>query len=308
MDITKIENLVFSGGGVRGLAYVGALMAFEDTFTIEPYSHFKTFAGTSVGALFALACSIGVKVKDCLEAFQTVGLESIFAKDPSWLLSKYALNSGDALQSLVIKILEMGHFSASTTFGGLYTATKKHLVITVIDIQTASTLYLDHKNEGRDMPVLKGIMGSMALPPLFPTVQHQNLMMMDGGLLDNFPLALFPPEKTLGIRTTWYIDSAGPMTDISAYYMRILSILQLTMHSMLCSVQMHYENNIYIDLGPIKADEHTLDVKDVIFSGYRAAIARFNGAVPEAIEKPMKHITQTCTLPAYLQACKFSPT
>jgi hypothetical protein len=307
LDITNLDAIVFSGGGIRGLSYVGALMAFEDTYHVKPSEHFKKFAGTSVGSVFALACAIDADIQSAIQTFYTVGLETIFDKNPAWLLTNFALNDGQALKDVVGKMLESKGFSASTTMLELYQKTGRHLIITVIELLTSNTLYLDHTNEGSDMPVLKAMMGSMALPPLFPPVTHissgTQLLMMDGGLLDNFPIALFKPENTLGLRTTWYIEPGNPMTDINAYYTRILSILQLTMHSMQTSVSTRYANIIYIDLGPITADSSNVDSKEIIFKGYRSAISKFSNLSPNLfVERPTKFLSaKEVRLPAYIK-------
>ena len=61
MDISQLETLVFSGGGVRGISYIGVILAFQDTYAKSMNEHFQRFVGTSVGALFALFCV------DCFE-------------------------------------------------------------------------------------------------------------------------------------------------------------------------------------------------------------------------------------------------
>jgi hypothetical protein len=305
MDITNLDTIVFSGGGVRGLSYSGVLLAFKDTYGVSISEHFKTFAGTSVGAFFALACTISVEVHDALEAFRKIGLETIFAKDPTWLLTNFALNNGDALKSLVVTILASKKISPGITMGELYEKTSKTLVITVVDMLTSAVLYLDHTNEGRDMPVVNAIMGSMALPPLFPPVRHtigsSQLIMMDGGILDTFPLAKFEKEKTLGLRTSWYIDGS-PLTDISNYYTRVLSILQLSMHSIQNSITETYPYLIYIDLGAMRSDDASIDPNELVFKGYRAAITRFASANSKPFsEVPTRFLSdKPVPLPAYL--------
>lgn len=305
MDISSLDTIVFSGGGVRGLSYSGVLLAFKDTYGISISEHFKTFAGTSVGAFFALACAISVEVSEALEAFRQIGLESIFAKDPTWLLTNFALNNGDALKSLVVTILASKKIPAGITMGELYMKTGKTLVVTVVDMLTSAVLYLDHTNEGRDMPVVNAIMGSMALPPLFPPIRHTvgstQLLMMDGGLLDTFPLSKFDRAKTLGLRTSWYIDGS-PITDISNYYTRILSILQLSMHSIQNTVTETYPFVIFIDLDPIRSDDSSIDPNELVFKGYRAAITRFASANSKPFsEVPTKFLSdKPVPLPAYL--------
>ena len=303
LQVDTLDTLVFSGGGVRGLAYVGALMAFRDLHGRDASEHFKTFAGTSVGALFALVCAIGAPLEGAVGLFSSIGLETLFQKDPTHLLTSFSLNDGSAIRSLLESLLALKGLQKDITLAGLHEHTGKTLVIGAVDLHSASALYLDHTNDGAGMPVVKAVLGSMALPPLFAPVRHGPLTLIDGGLLDNFPVHIFDPKKTLGLRTNWYIDPANPMTDISAYYTRVLYILQLSMHAMQTSLSAEYPNNVYIDLGPMSAQNVEVNVQEAIFKGYRAAMARFAGTgsvVSGAKEQPDKYLERPCTMPAYI--------
>ncbi len=282
-------------------------MAFRDTYNVDAHDHFQIFAGSSVGALFALVCAIGINIDVALTVIDTIGLQVIFQNDPACLLSHYALNSGEALQDLLMQLFKLAKVNPLVTFRELFDITKKTLVVTVVDLKTSNTLYLDHTNEGSDMCVLKVLMGSMALPPLFPPVNIDNkYLFTDGGLLDNFPISKFDPRVTLGIRSTWYIDPSDPMSDISSYYTRVLSIMQLTMHSIQHQVMDKYKNIVLIDLGHIMAYNTNVNQKDLIFKGYRSAIASFSGAPSQATENPVKFLLGggPLKLPAYLKDLK----
>lgn len=276
MDIEPLDTLVFAGGGVRGFSYVGVLMAFKDTYKKSAGSHFSTFAGTSVGSLFAMLCCLDLDLGEAMKVFKDVGLETIFQKDPTCLISSFALNNGESLESLVHSLLALGSLDSSVTFKQMYERTKKKLVVSVIDLHTANIIYLDHTNIGYDMPVAKAIMGSMALPPLFPPVPYakgrNRMLMTDGGLLETSPLALFEPSKALLVSSLWYIDNS-PINDIAGYYSRIVHIMLLGTYDVQEKASREY-NSIDIDLGSINPDNTTIDVNQIIFLGYRAAIAR----------------------------------
>ena len=275
MNIDGLHTIVFSGGGTRGLSYIGFLMAFQDTYGKTVGQHFHTFCGSSVGALFALFACLNISVEDGLALFEAVGLDVIFDKDPTWLITNFALNSGEALRQLLLQVLAKRSFGPATTFAELRERTSKNLVVTVVDLNSAATLYFDASNQGRDLSVVAVVMGSMALPPMFPPVAAGPYLLTDGGLTDNFSIAHCNPETTLGVRTSWYIEPGVCTTDIATYYTRILSILQLSMHALQASVAMQYPNNVYIDLGPISPASTNVNVSDVIFKGYRASMSRF---------------------------------
>ncbi|VFS56685.1 Patatin-like phospholipase [Leminorella grimontii] len=52
------ENLVFEGGGVKGIAYVGALEVLEEEGILD---NVKNVAGSSVGAIAAVLVGLGYK-------------------------------------------------------------------------------------------------------------------------------------------------------------------------------------------------------------------------------------------------------
>lgn len=319
MDIKKLDTIVFSGGGVRGLAYAGMLMAFQDTFGLSISEHFKTFVGTSIGALFALVCALGISTERALGILEAKGLGLIFQSDPTCLLTHYALNSGAVLESVIKELLLCygpAGGNVNVTLEELFALTGKKLVITVVDLLSSNTLYLDHTNEGRKISVLKALMGSTALPPLFPPVSvtvgdrliTDHYLFTDGGLLDNFPIAQFDPEKTLGVRTTWYIDPASPMSDISSYYTRVLSIMQLTMHSIQQKISEGHKHVILIDLGLIVSHNTNINQQEIIFKGYRASIAKFSNSFAEVdnTENAVKYLGGAPQLPAYMKAFKIN--
>lgn len=290
----SLKHIVFAGGGVRGISYTGALMAFEDTFKVSASKHFESYAGSSVGSLYAMICALDLDVSSVPKVLSgtSSGLGDIFVKDPTWLLSNYALNSGEALKEIVLQLLTMGSCDANTTFSSLYQKTKKRLMITVVDILSARVIYLDHTNEGSDMPILTAIMGSMALPPLFPPVSwNKKLLLVDGGLLNNFPVDQYPSGETLGLKTSWYISPGNPLTDIASYYSRLLSILLIPIHKIQEEKKDDLLKTIHIDLGNIKADAPDVDVQKLIFSGYRNAISTFTHSCETIHENPTKYLT-----------------
>jgi predicted acylesterase/phospholipase RssA len=277
LTISELDTIVFSGGGVKGFSYIGIMMSFFDTFKITVGSHFKTFAGTSVGALFALVSFLDLDTRECLKVFQEIGLDSIFSKDPSCLISAYALNDGKHLETLITNILSLASLGPNTTLKDLREKwPTKRLVVSVIDLMNANTLYLDFENIG-DIPVAKAILGSMALPPMFPPVPYGKgkckILMTDGGLLENSSFALFEPQSTLVVSVTWYIDKS-PIQDIATYYARIVSILQLGTHDVQERILSKYPFKIIVDLGDVRVDQTNVNINEIIFAGYRAAAAR----------------------------------
>jgi NTE family protein len=62
--MSQFKNLVFEGGGVKGIAYSGALQVLEQQNIM---SDIKRVAGTSAGAITAALVALGANGKDVAE-------------------------------------------------------------------------------------------------------------------------------------------------------------------------------------------------------------------------------------------------
>ena len=58
------RNLIFEGGGVKGVAYAGALAELEHMGILNKITR---VAGTSAGAITAVLLSLGYSIKDISE-------------------------------------------------------------------------------------------------------------------------------------------------------------------------------------------------------------------------------------------------
>ncbi len=63
------KNLIFEGGGVKGIAYVGALRELQKRKILK---NIKRVAGTSAGAINAVLLSIGCTLKETQEILSTL--------------------------------------------------------------------------------------------------------------------------------------------------------------------------------------------------------------------------------------------
>ena len=68
------RNLVFKGGGVRGIAYLGALDVLDEYRIVD---NIERVAGTSAGAITAAILSMQLSVADSKDIFNTLDLDKI---------------------------------------------------------------------------------------------------------------------------------------------------------------------------------------------------------------------------------------
>jgi NTE family protein len=199
---------VFSGGGIKGLAMIGAYKAIE-----EKGLKFKRLAGTSAGAIIAGFIAAGYKSDNLLNIMDEIDLTDLLDKNPllsslpfvRWLKVywKLGLYKGDALEEwLEEKLRVRGIYTFADLAPGA-------LRVIASDLSNGRLMVLpdDLEKYGipkETFPVARAIRMSASLPYFFEPVRLKSLdglsLVVDGGVLSNFPMWLFDKENTKKVR------------------------------------------------------------------------------------------------------------
>lgn len=254
-DFKNIKHLVFAGGGIKGIAFVGALKSIYDTTGIDfsLIAHKPlTCTGVSIGALLAFLIVIGFSIHELIEFSNSLINESFVSIDPIFLLKGgLSVDSGEKLKIFITNLIEKKGFLSNITLSQLFTVTKIKLETVVTNLTTASILYLNHETFP-DLQVMTAVMASMSLPLIFPPVKGTNgHLWADGGILDNFPIRKYEANNTLGFTFLWKID--GKPDSLLSYIMRLIQLQQIP--SEICSWNLLplklKQRSIVIDCGSI---------------------------------------------------------
>ncbi|CEG27831.1 phospholipase [Bacillus sp. B-jedd] len=199
---------VFSGGGIKGFALVGAYEAIE-----RRGFRFCRVAGTSAGSIVASLITAGYSCKEIQSLLEELELEKLLDSRkllvPSpiakWLLLywKMGLYKGEALEQWVAEKLVM---RGVRTFGDL----PEGALRVVASNLTNGTMFIipdDLPKYGispKAFPVAKAVRMSCSIPYFFepvrlPGAEGTNLV-VDGGVLSNFPMWLFDAENVKKVR------------------------------------------------------------------------------------------------------------
>jgi predicted acylesterase/phospholipase RssA len=254
-DFTNIRHLVFAGGGIRGVAFIGALKSIYDKtgidFSLIAHKPLSS-TGVSVGALLSLLIVTGYSVHELLEFSTSLLSESFVSIDPLHLLKGgLSVDNGEKLKVFLVKLLQKKGFSEHTTLLQLTLATKVMLETVVTNLTTASVHYVSSETFP-DLPVITAVTASMSLPLIFPPVRGANgHLWADGGVLENFPIRKYDADYTLGFTFLWKID--GKPDSLLSYIMRLIQLQQIP--SEICSWNLmskkHKKRTIVIDCGGI---------------------------------------------------------
>ena len=191
------RNLVFEGGGVKGIAYVGAMQVLEEKGIL---SDIQRVGGTSVGAINALLFALGFNNNEQRKILWGLNFNNLL--DASWLipnvirvLNRYGWYKGDFFREWVSKLIKEKTGTPSTTFRDLREAKKPDLYVYGTNLSThfSEVFSIEHSP---DMRLADAVRISMSLPIFYTAIRNtRNDVYVDGGLLDNFPVKLFDREK-----------------------------------------------------------------------------------------------------------------
>lgn len=163
IEIPEESGIVLSGGGVRGMAHIGVLKALQE-YGIFP----KWVAGTSVGALVGALYAGGKDTEEMLAFFSDTPLfrYNFFSIYKPGLLNTERYH--DIFKS----------FWPENTFESLL----RPLFVVATDLFKGGEVIF-HEGE-----LIRPLLASAALPPIFSPVEINSILYADGGIMNNFPL------------------------------------------------------------------------------------------------------------------------
>lgn len=218
-------NVVFEGGGVKGVGLIGALAVLED----RGYQ-VRHVAGASAGAMVAVLLAAGYSASELLTIVQTTGFRELRDRDwvgripllgrPISILKDQGIYEGDLLAEWMRQLLADRGIRTFRDLERQRDDTRpvfKHAAqVIVSDLTERSLLVLPrdaHKLgiDPGDLEVALAVRMSVSIPIFFEPVRFINPttgrehVLVDGGMLSNFPVWLFDDEEnagcpTLGIR------------------------------------------------------------------------------------------------------------
>jgi len=210
---------VFSGGGIKGLAFAGGLQAAAEA----GYDEWVRLAGTSAGAITAMALAVGYSAQGLREQLDSFGFGKIADYGPlgeldipANLLHK-GVTKGKALHAWIEQLLADAPVKAKT-FGELDEGKLQVVGVDLVHSRMVVfpedvALYLDEDGEPlvpSEFPIADAVRISAGFPYFFPPLSLRDAqtktqgLLVDGGVASAFPIFLFdkpePKHPTWGFR------------------------------------------------------------------------------------------------------------
>jgi predicted acylesterase/phospholipase RssA len=262
----KYDYMVFSGGGINGAYFLGAVQ-----FLRMLKQDWKGFAGTSVGALLAFFCTLKLPVHEMIAIFS----ETMSQWDAVEVYPREAISTRAVIDhSLIVKAIStqlLRKFNKTDmTFKELFEKTGIEFVVCAQNLnKIKSTLFRQETTP--DVSVVSAIAASMSIPLVFPPVEIDGDLYIDGGIMLNIPIKSFQLDRTLGI----WLRSLVPKVTTSELrgsvtcYLKQLSRCVWFTHDELMSSMVDRKNIVEIEpmnFG-LPMPMSTVDLQHVVFNG-----------------------------------------
>ncbi len=206
-----IENLVFKGGGVLGIAYAGAIEALEEKNVLQ---NIKRVAGTSAGAITAALVSLNYNSAQISNIVNQTDFKSFEdgnkILDGLHVIRKYGFYEGDAfLNWMKTQISNAGlGLNGNSTFADFASKGCKELHVFASDLNIKGLREFS-TTATPNVIVAEAVRASMSIPLFFEAWQFSNNnpdnhIYVDGGMIYNYPITIFDTNgeanpNTLGL-------------------------------------------------------------------------------------------------------------
>jgi NTE family protein len=160
--------LVLSGGVARGLSHIGIYKALSE-FHIVP----KIIAGTSAGAIIGAFIAKGFHADEIADIASKTNIISIRNFNPGSL----GLFKPHSIKRNLQKYLGNINFDALNV----------ELVVAATDIKSGKPYYL------KNGPLIPALLATSAIPVIYKPVTINDVLLIDGGISDNFAVEAISP-------------------------------------------------------------------------------------------------------------------
>lgn len=263
----EINKLAFSGGAIKGVAYIGIFKKIEELMyerRLEeakpdfdaskcdiPIFDIKTVCAVSVGSIFSLIYLLKYSYVEMLEEVINKKFEQLKEVRIMNFVNKYGLDSGNNLINWLKEMMIRKNINPEVTLKEFYD-------LNGIDFQIMATnlnKYCYKKFNYTDTPevkVLDAIRMSISIPFLFTINEYDGDIHVDGGLIDSYPIRVFDNlDNFLGFKLINHGEMDGhdvdePINDIESYIYHILSCYMVQKEKRVTTSEEYRNCTVYI--------------------------------------------------------------
>lgn len=296
MDTLNITHLVLSGGGMRGVVYIGAI---RHLYIENLHRNITHIAANSIGSFVALCITFKLTIEEMEEIIYNSKddkeLCCIPTKNYYRLISKLGLSSVSYFMEHLKKRLRIKYpdafaaFAADATFREISQRFGVNLYFSTTNINRCENRIFSIEDTP-DVSVFTACEASMAIPLLFTPVVIDGEHYYDGAFTNNFPIKIFSHvSKENIIAMILYKERAEYVptnTKINIFYIlrqickmfEILRVNQVTINELNAddkdyyfmpkNINLQYSMNVVVNRKGVRLDLSSEQIDEMILHGF----------------------------------------
>ena len=195
-------NFVFEGGGVKGIAYVGALQELKKRGILDDITR---VGGTSAGAINAVLLGLNFRPDEMRDILWRLNFRNFLddsfgiIRDTERLLSEFGWYKGNYFRNWMGELIREKTGNSESTFADVAALRDEkgfkdiYLVGTNLSTRFSEIFSIEHTPR---MCIADAARISMSIPFFFKAIRSaRDDVYVDGGVLRNYPIKLFDREK-----------------------------------------------------------------------------------------------------------------
>jgi NTE family protein len=214
--LPTFRNLVMEGGGIKGIAYGGAILELEERGVMQDITR---VAGTSAGAISASLLAIGYSAQEISDIIANTPVESFnddgfVPRGTKRLINDFGWFKGESFLNTMEDLIFKRTGNANLTFEQLHQLAKsfpfRDLYVVGADLSEQKSVIFSYERYP-NMRIADAVRVSMSIPIYYkavwlnsegkvfdaPTPKDNCHLFVDGGILMNFPIEIFDNTQYL---------------------------------------------------------------------------------------------------------------
>jgi NTE family protein len=195
----QFRNLIFEGGGVKGIAYVGAMQILQNRGVLQGI---RRVGGTSAGAINALILALGYNISEQQQILRSTEFRKFMddsfgvIRDIRRLARDFGWYRGDFFANWIGDLIEQRLGNRRATFRDLIDRGHPDLYVIGTNLSTGYAEVFSAERHA-SMELATAVRISMSIPLFFAAVRYgtRQDVYVDGGVQLNYPVKLFDRER-----------------------------------------------------------------------------------------------------------------
>jgi predicted acylesterase/phospholipase RssA len=273
--MTKLETLVFCGGGLRGISYTGVAKLLEEYDLRKDLKH---IVGSSIGAIAGVYIVLNYSYEDILEIVMDFDMKKIQDISASTILqapATFGIDSGKKFMEFYKSLVIRKGYHVDITLKELFEINGIKFTIVTTCIEDCKAYYIDYLTDP-DIPLWKAAYMSSCIPFIYVPFEYNGKHYIDGGIIDNHPLQYIDATKMNGLGFVLFDNIAG--NELASPINYVMTIFKCYNHCITQEKFAKYDTNIIrIKVHNVKFYEASVEksqLAELVKVGYESAKER----------------------------------